>query len=79
MTNNKVSVDLTHDQLGVIEAALRTQEKILSVQSRANADGTVQDRLAELQQVLRTLDLQSAVPQPSECQGWGGVARGIFG
>ncbi len=79
MTDNKLSVDLTREQIGVIEAALRTQEKILSVQSRADADGTVRARLAQLQQVLRTLDLQSGIPPRSECQGWGSMARGIFG
>ena len=79
MSNDKVNVDLTRDELAVIESALRTQEKILSVQSRADDDGTVRERLAVLQQVLRTLDVKAAVPPQSQSKGWGIVTRGFVG
>jgi hypothetical protein len=79
MSNDKVSVDLTRDELAVIESALRTQEKILSVQSRADGDGTVRERLAVLQRVLRALDMKSAMPPQSASQGWSMMARGLFG
>lgn len=76
---NKLSVDLTPEEIGVIESALRTQEKILSVQSKAGGDESVQTRLEALQQVLRTLDVQSGSPIRSPYHGWGSVARGLFG
>ncbi len=78
MKNMKTSVDLSQQELGVIEAALRTQEKILSVQSRANGDATARARLNELQAVLRTLDRHLDVPAPEQCQGWSGMARAFF-
>ena len=78
MTNKKHRVDLTPVELGVIQSALRTQEKILSVQSRADVDA--RERLVELQQLLRSLDVKSAMPGPSQpqCQSWGSMARGLF-
>lgn len=79
MTSEKKSVDLTPQELNVIESALRTQEKILSVQSRAGGDDSATARLSELKQVLRTLDRQSGPVAPVQCQGWGSMARGIFG
>ena len=79
MLNNKLSVNLTNDEISVIESALRTQEKILSMQSRADGDGTARDRLSALQQVLRTLEMQSAIPPQSQGAGWSSVARSIFG
>lgn len=82
MKNIKTSIDLSQQELGVIEAALRTQEKILSVQSRANGDATAQARLSELRAVLKTLDphlvMPPQAPAQSEGQGWGSMARAFF-
>ena len=77
MRNEKKSVDLSQQELDVIEAALRTQEKILSVQSRADVDGKIRARLDELKQVLKKLDRQSAASLPP--QGWSMTARSFFG
>ena len=79
MMNDKMSVDLTRQELGVIEAALRTQEKILSVQSRADEESPARARLDELKQVLRTLERQSVLPPQGQSQGWGIMTRGFFG
>lgn len=79
MSTEKMSLDLTPQELTVIESALRTQEKILSVQSRAGGDSSASARLSELKQVLRTLSRQSGSDATRQCQGWGGVARGLFG
>lgn len=72
------SVDLTAQQIEVIEAALHTQEKILSVQSRAGADMATRARLNELKSVLKTLRRQT----PATCTQpwhWTCRARSLFG
>jgi cystathionine beta-lyase family protein involved in aluminum resistance len=72
------SVDLTAQQIEVIEAALHTQEKILSVQNRAGADMSTRARLNELKSVLKTLRRQTpaACAQPNH---WTCKARALFG
>lgn len=79
MMKDKLSVDLTRQELDVIDAALRTQEKILSVQSRADDDSPARARLDELKQVIRTLERQSVLPPQGQGQGWGIMTRGFFG
>lgn len=76
MMKDKHSVDLTPQELDVIQSALQTQEKILSVQSRASGDGKVATRLGELKSVLRSLRRQSPKTRP---QGWFSMARTLFG
>ena len=76
MLTAKHSLDLTASQLAVINAALDTQEKILTVQSRAGSDPAANDQLSKLQSVLRTLRRQTPLVRPS--QSWGDVARSLF-
>jgi hypothetical protein len=76
MMTEKHSVDLTPQELDVIQSALQTQEKILSVQSRASGDGTVANRLGELKGVLNSLRRQTPKTRP---QSWFSMARTLFG
>ena len=78
MTNDTHSVDLTHQELQLIEAALETQEKILSVQSRAGQDMSARRRLDDLKSVLRNLKRQKPSVSVPE-QSWTQMARTLFG
>lgn len=75
MLSPKQSVDLSPQEIEVIQSALQTQEKILSVQSRAGGDGTVLNRLSELRQVLQTIRRQRS---GEESSGFASVARALF-
>jgi hypothetical protein len=73
---DKQTLDLTAQDIAVIQSALHTQEKILSVQSRASGDGAVVTRLNDLKRVLKTLHRQT----PDETgSGWRSVTRALFG
>lgn len=71
------NVDLTPEEMQVIEAALHTQEKILSVQSRAGGDSTVGLRLSELKSVLANLQRQRG--KPGAATGGWFFGRSLFG
>lgn len=78
MTTSTHSVDLTTAELRLIEAALETQEKILSVQSRSGQDMAAAQRLQDLQAVKKTVQKQA--PRALEQQqSWSDVARTWFG
>ena len=77
MISNKQCVDLTPQEIAVIQSALQTQEKILSVQSRANGDETVRARLGELKRVLKSLRRHS--PDTTRQPSWSERARALFG
>lgn len=77
MICNKHSVDLTPQEIAVIEAALHTQEKILSMQSRAGGDGAATVRLTELKSTLRNLRRQNRTAPRGT--GLTGMARTLFG
>ena len=74
---NTHSVDLTPAELRLIESALETQEKILSVQSRSGQDEAAAKQLLDLQAVLKTVQRQ--VPQSAQQQSWSDTARSWFG
>lgn len=78
MKNNTHSVDLTPQELQLIEAALQTQEKILTVQSRAGQDVTTERRLGDLRSALRNLRRQVPVGAPP-APSWTQMARTLFG
>ena len=78
MTNDTHSVDLTHDELEMIEAALQTQEKILSVQSRASDDKTLQTRLTALKTLMRSLPRRNKTGIAAPAQSWTQIARSLF-
>lgn len=78
MKSNTQSVDLTLQEIKLIEAALQTQEKILSVQSRAGQDTSVSGKLGDLKALLRTLRRQTPKRDTSGRQ-WTRMARTLFG
>ncbi|MEP4197577.1 MAG: hypothetical protein ABJL99_18290 [Aliishimia sp.] len=78
MIHNTHSVDLTQQELKLIEAALHTQEKILAVQSRAGQDRSAKSRLDDLKSVLRNLRRQTPHRDAPQ-QSWTQMARTLFG
>ncbi len=77
MMTDKLSVDLTPQQFAVIEAALHTQEKILSVQSLAGQDRVAANKLSELKTVLKSLRRQSPAPSDRPSM-FGNLTRALF-
>ncbi|THH35817.1 hypothetical protein E4Z66_12100 [Aliishimia ponticola] len=73
MKCHKENLELTAEQIEVIQGALQTQEKILSVQSRADRDNDAHHRLAIVKGVLKSLP--KSAPQPSL---WNSMTRGLF-
>lgn len=78
MMNNSTSVDLTPQEIEVIENALHTQEKILSMQSKASSDGQAARQLSRLQSVLRNLRRQAPMTKNSPAI-WGVLGRFVSG
>lgn len=77
MLDETHSVDLTLQDLELIEAALQTQEKILSVQSRAGGSAA-RTRLNDLKGLMRRLRRQTPSSQGAPCAGWSKAARQLF-
>lgn len=77
MFNAKQKLEVTQDELVVIEAALHTQIKILSVQASAGGSGA-RRRLNEVKRVLaRAAQHKKAVDKANDPNsfGWCGWAR----
>jgi hypothetical protein len=82
MIDQKTCVDFSQNDLELIESALQTQEKILSVQSRASGSNTAKLRLIELRAVLRVVRNKTGKVQQTPCRRVGGItgfARALFG
>lgn len=77
MLDDTHSVDLTSQDLELIEAALQTQEKILSVQSRAGGSAA-RTRLNDLKGLMRRLRRQTPAPERTPAPTWGQAARQLF-
>lgn len=77
MLDDTHSVDLTKHDLEMIEAALQTQEKILSVQSRAGGSAA-RARLNDVKGLMRRLRRQSAAAQTGGSVSWSQTARSLF-
>ena len=77
MTLRTHQVDLTDKELELIEVALHTQKKILSVQSRANG-GAAQAELNILKGLLRRLRRTTLPVHLSSTPSWSQVARQFF-
>jgi hypothetical protein len=76
MRDDTHSVDLTQHDLELIETALQTQEKILSVQSRAGG-GAARTQLNALKGLMRRLRRQTPMPN-SSATSWSQAARQLF-
>ena len=77
MLDDTYAVDLTKQDLELIEAALQTQEKILSVQSRAGGSAA-RARLNDLKGLMRRLRRQTPAPSGAEGSSWSQTARSLF-
>ncbi len=77
MIDNVQTVDLTRDDLELIEAALHTQEKILTVQSRAGGS-SARTRLNDLKGLMRRLRRQVPQAEVTNEKSWTQMARSIF-
>jgi len=77
MRDDTHSVDLTIQDLELIEAALQTQEKILSVQSRAGG-AAARTRLNDLKGLMRRLRRQTPSSHGGSSASWSQAARQLF-
>ncbi len=79
MFDAQEKLDVTQDDLAVIEAALQTQAKILHVQAAAGGSGA-RRRLNEVKRVLvqvtQKRDVDRQAPRRS-ILGWFGIARSL--
>ncbi|MFK7744575.1 MAG: hypothetical protein AB8B47_05950 [Roseobacter sp.] len=75
MLDNENRLNLTADDIAMIEAALHTQKKILSVQSEAGRTGAKQ-KLTKLQQLIRRIGHNK--PTADAPVSWTQMARDFF-
>ena len=78
MLDNLNQLKLTKKDIELIEAALHTQKKILSVQSEAGGTGARQ-RLSDLQHLIKRLGRVRPEPTSAAEPIWSQLTRGIFG
>lgn len=77
MLDNLNTLDLTDKDIALIEAALHTQKKILSVQSEAGGSGA-NKKLSELKHLMKRISRNTARQTDAEPQGWAHYARSLF-
>ncbi|WP_299964282.1 hypothetical protein [uncultured Roseobacter sp.] len=78
MLNNAHQLDLTAQDIELIEAALQTQKKILSVQSQAGGSGADR-KLTDINHLMKRINRSTQSKDPLGAQGWGCFARSLFG
>ena len=76
MLDNGTKLDLTTKDLELIEAALHTQKKILSMQSKAGGTGARQ-RLSDLKHLMKRIGRSKT--SETEPLSWSLLARTLFG
>ncbi|QFT57274.1 hypothetical protein FIU94_00435 [Sulfitobacter sp. THAF37] len=73
MLDNNKKIEVSAEQLEVIESALHTQSKILNVQAEAGGN-TARQRLNEVKRLLAQLSQHKPAPQSQGCNrrafGW---------
>ncbi|WP_299862141.1 hypothetical protein [uncultured Roseobacter sp.] len=81
MLDNSHNLDLTAKDIELIESALHTQKKILSVQSEAGGSGA-RKRLTDLKHLMKRINRSTSrrsMSQPeTQRLGWGHFARSLF-
>jgi hypothetical protein len=77
MLNNLHTLELTAQDIAMIEAALHTQKKILSVQSQAGGTGAHQ-KLSDMSQLIRRIGRANAKATSRPTRGWLAVLRAFF-
>ncbi|MCV3272971.1 hypothetical protein [Roseobacter sinensis] len=77
MLDNLHNLDLTAKDIELIESALHTQKKILTVQSQAGGSGA-HKRLTDLKHLMKRIRRSTARPETDTAQSWGQFARMLF-
>lgn len=77
MLDSLHNLDLTAKDIELIESALHTQKKILSVQSEAGGSGA-HKRLTDLKHLMKRINRSVARKPASQAQTWGAYARTLF-
>ncbi|MEM9636562.1 MAG: hypothetical protein AAGA94_02875 [Pseudomonadota bacterium] len=81
MLDNSHNLDLTAKDIELIESALHTQKKILSVQSEAGGSGA-RKRLTDLKHLMKRINRSTSRRSADEAEtqrfGWGQFARSLF-
>ena len=77
MLDTTRSLDLTQYDLDLIEQALQTQEKILTVQSRAGG-AQARERLNDVKGLIRRLGSNAGNNDNGMSQSWTRMARSLF-
>lgn len=78
MFDDRPQVNFSPEELTLIESALQTQEKILSLQSRAGASAA-REKLTDLKALLRRIEATAPTARRSDPgAGWGRIARSLF-
>ena len=77
MLENLNRLDLTAKDIELIEAALHTQKKILSVQSQAGGTGAGH-KLTELKHLMTRVRRARPAHAPAQSASWGQSLRSLF-
>lgn len=77
MLDNTNRLDLTAKDIELIEAALHTQKKILSMQSQAGGTGARQ-KLSDLKHLIRRIGRSQKPAETAQAASWGDMARGFL-
>ncbi len=77
MFDETQNLDLSRKDLALIEAALHTQQKILSVQSQAGGKRAKQN-LTDVKYLIRRIGQYAPKPQTQEPASWAQMARSLF-
>lgn len=77
MLNNLNNLELTNKDLELIESALSTQKKILSVQSEAGGTGARQ-KLSELKHLMSRIGRTRPTCKPAAATSFLQMARNMF-
>ncbi|MBW4707544.1 hypothetical protein KX928_07075 [Roseobacter sp. YSTF-M11] len=77
MLDDTHNLDLTAKDIELIEAALQTQKKILSVQSQAGGSGA-RRKLTDLKHLIKRINRSSRREPDQQPMAWGWFLRSLF-
>lgn len=77
MLDDTHSLDLSRKDLALIEAALHTQHKILSVQSQGGGAGAT-SRMTEVAHLIKRVKRKTSTSSVSVSPSWAQMARSLF-
>ena len=77
MLDNLHNLDLSSQDIEIIESALHTQKKILAVQSEAGGSGA-NKKLVDLKRLLKRINRNTTQKAQAPSQSWSLFARTLF-